>query len=68
MDENAARGIELHPEALPYDESPQNNIPGNGEGILIGGEGGAASSYTNVYDNVISDVMARDDVRAPCFW
>ena len=63
--DNAARGIQLYPDAQ-HTTIDHNIISGNGEGILIGGEGGAASSYTNVYDNVISDATARHDVES--FW
>jgi hypothetical protein len=61
--DNAARGIQLYPDAQ-HTTIDHNIISGNGEGILIGGEGGAASSYTNVYDNVISDATARHDVES----
>ncbi|HTX10912.1 MAG TPA: right-handed parallel beta-helix repeat-containing protein [Solirubrobacteraceae bacterium] len=60
---NAARGIQLYPDAQ-HTTIDHNIISGNGEGILIGGEGGAASSYTNVYDNVISDATTRHDVES----
>jgi len=60
---NAARGIQLYPDA--QDTTIDHNIiDDNGEGILIGGDGGAASSYTNVYDNIISDATVRHDVES----
>jgi parallel beta-helix repeat protein len=62
---NAARGIQLYPDA-ENTTIDHNIISGNGEGILIGGEGGAASSNTNVYDNVISDATTRHDVES--YW
>jgi hypothetical protein len=61
--DNAARGIQLYPDAQRT-TIDHDIISGNGEGILIGGEGGAASSYTNIYDNVISDATARHDVES----
>jgi Right handed beta helix region len=63
--DNAARGIQLYPDAQ-HTTIDHNIISGNGEGILIGGADGSASSYTNVYDNVISDATARHDVES--FW
>jgi Right handed beta helix region len=60
---NAARGIQLYPDAQ-HTTIDHNIISGNGEGILIGGDGGSASSYTNVYDNIISDATARHDVES----
>jgi Right handed beta helix region len=61
--DNAARGIQLYPDAQ-HTTIDHNIISGNGEGILIGGEGGKASSFTNVFDNVISDARARHDVES----
>ena len=43
-----------------------NIIDGNGEGILIAGADGVASSYTNVYDNIISNATERHDVES--YW
>jgi hypothetical protein len=60
---NAARGIQLYPDAQ-HTTIDHNIISGNGEGILIGGGDGSASSYTNVYDNIISDATARHDVES----
>jgi Right handed beta helix region len=62
---NAARGIQLYPDA--QDTTIDHNIiDDNGEGILLAGDDGAASSGTNVYDNIISDATARHDVES--FW
>jgi Right handed beta helix region len=61
--DNAARGIQLFPDAQ-HTTIDHNIISGNGEGILIGGGDGSASSYTNVYDNIISDATARHDVES----
>jgi Right handed beta helix region len=63
--DNAGRGIQLYPDAQNT-TIDHNIIDENGEGILIAGEGGAASSYTNVYDNVISNATVRHDVET--FW
>jgi Right handed beta helix region len=62
---NADRGIQLYPDAQST-TIDHNIIDDNGEGILIAGEGGAASSYTDVYDNVISNAALRHDVES--FW
>jgi hypothetical protein len=63
--DNAARGIQLYPDAQ-HTTIDHNIIDGNGEGIIISGEGGNASSYTNVYDNVISNSVLRHDVES--YW
>jgi hypothetical protein len=63
--DNAARGIQLYPDAQ-HTTIDHNIIDDNGEGILIAGEGGTASSYTNVYDNIISNATTRHDVET--FW
>jgi hypothetical protein len=60
---NADRGIQLYPEA-DYTTIDHNIIDGNGEGIIISGTGGVASSYTNVYDNVLSNATQRHDVES----
>jgi hypothetical protein len=62
---NADRGIQLYPEAIGT-TIDHNIIDDNGEGILIAGTDGVASSYTNVYDNVISNANQRHDVES--FW
>jgi parallel beta-helix repeat protein len=62
---NADRGIQLYPEA-DYTTIDHNIIDDNGEGIIISGADGAASSYTNVYDNIISDANVRHDVES--YW
>jgi hypothetical protein len=62
---NADRGIQLYPEALGT-TIDHNIIDDNGEGILISGAEGVASSDTNVYDNVISDANVRHDVES--YW
>ena len=62
---NAARGIQLYPDAQ-HTTIDHNIIDGNGEGILISGEGGLASSYTNVFDNILSDATVRHDIES--YW
>jgi Right handed beta helix region len=62
---NADRGIQLYPEALGT-TIDHNIIDDNGEGILISGAEGVASSDTNVYDNVISNANQRHDVES--YW
>ena len=60
---NAARGIQLYPDAQ-YTTIDHNIIDGNGEGIIVSGEGGQASSHTNIYDNVLSNARTRHDVES----
>ena len=62
---NAARGIQLYPDAQ-HTTIDHDIIDDNAEGIMISGEGGQASSYTNVYDNIISNATVRHDVES--FW
>ena len=62
---NAARGIQLYPDAQ-HTTIDHNVIDDNGEGIIISGADGVASSYTNVYDNIISNATARHDVES--YW
>ena len=61
----AARGIQLYPDAQ-HTTIDHNVIDDNGEGIIISGADGVASSYTNVYDNIISNATARHDVES--YW
>ncbi len=63
--DNADRGIQLYPEA-DGTTIDHNIIDDNGEGILIAGAEGVASSYTNVYDNIISNANQRHDVES--YW
>jgi hypothetical protein len=60
---NADRGIQLYPDAQ-YTTIDHNIIDDNGEGILVAGGYGAASSHTNVYDNAITNATMRHDVEA----
>lgn len=60
---NADRGIQLYPEA-DYTTIDHNVIDGNGEGIIISGTDGVASSHTNVYDNILSNATVRHDVES----
>jgi Right handed beta helix region len=60
---NADRGIQLYPEA-DYTTIDHNIIDGNGEGIIISGTDGVASSHTNVYDNILSNATQRHDVES----
>ncbi len=63
--DNAARGIQLYPDAQ-HTTIAHNIIVGNGEGILISGANGAASSYTNIEDNILSGATVRHDVES--YW
>ena len=62
---NADRGVQLYPDAQ-HTTIDHNIIDDNGEGIIISGADGYASSYTNVYDNIISDASVRHDVES--YW
>ncbi len=62
---NAARGIQLYPDAQ-YTTIDHNVIDDNGEGIIVAGEDGSASSHANVYDNVLSNATSRHDVES--YW
>jgi hypothetical protein len=61
--DNAARGIQLYPEA-DYTTIDHNIIDSNGTGIIISGTDGVASSYNDIYDNVISNATQRHDVES----
>jgi hypothetical protein len=61
--DNAARGIQLYPDAQ-YTTIDHNIIDDNGEGIIVSGEGGQASSHTNIYDNILSNARLRHDVES----
>jgi hypothetical protein len=62
---NADRGIQLYPEAIGTTVD-HNIIDDNGEGIIISGANGVASSDTDVYDNVLSNANVRHDVES--YW
>ena len=62
---NADRGIQLYPDAQ-HTTIDHNIIDDNGEGIIISGAGGVASSYTNIYDNILSNADVRHDVES--YW
>ena len=61
--DNAARGIQLYPDAQ-YTTIDHNIIDGNGEGIIISGEGGTASSHTNIFENIVSNSTVRHDIQS----
>ncbi len=62
---NADRGIQLYPDAVGT-RVDHNIIDDNGEGIIISGADGSASSDTNVYDNILSNANVRHDVES--YW
>ncbi len=62
---NADRGIQLYPDAFGT-MVDHNIIDDNGEGIIISGANGVASSDTNVYDNILSNANIRHDVES--YW
>jgi Right handed beta helix region len=61
--DNAARGIQLYPDAQ-YTTIDHNIIDGNGEGIIISGTGGKASSHTDIFDNIVSNSRVRHDIES----
>jgi hypothetical protein len=61
--DNAARGIQLYPDAQ-YTTIDHNIIDGNGEGIIISGSGGKASSHTTILDNIVSNSTVRHDIQS----
>jgi Right handed beta helix region len=61
--DNAARGIQLYPDA-DYTTIDHNVIDDNGEGIIISGSGGHASSHTDIYDNIVSNSRVRHDIES----
>jgi hypothetical protein len=63
--DNADRGVQLFPNAQRTNVS-YNTIDGNGEGILISGDSGFASSGNVVERNVITNSKIRDNVET--FW
>jgi Right handed beta helix region len=61
--DNAARGIQLYPDAQ-YTTIDHNIIDGNGEGIIISGSGGKASSHTDIVDNIVSNSTVRHNIQS----
>jgi Right handed beta helix region len=61
--DNAARGIQLYPDAQ-YTTIDHNIIDGNGEGIIVSGEDGMASSHTNIYFNIVSNSRVRHNIES----
>ena len=62
--DNADRGIQLYPDSQGA-QIYGNVIDGNGEGIIISGDGDTASSGNVIHDNVISDSKVRWNVESP---
>src|SRR5947209_15544188 len=60
---NADRGIQLYPDAQGTTVD-HNVIDGNGEGIIFSGDNGYASSYSNVYDNLLTNARIRHDAES----
>ncbi len=61
--DNVDRGIQLYPDAR-FAHVYGNMIDGNGEGIIISGDGGTASSGNLVEGNVISNSNLRWNVES----
>jgi parallel beta-helix repeat protein len=61
--DNADRGIQLYPNAQRT-EIAGNVIDGNGQGIIISGAGGTATSGTRVHHNVITNPRLRASVES----
>ena len=61
--DNADRGVQIYPDAQGT-EVYRNVIDGNGEGIVISGDGTTASSNTDVHHNVISNSKERWNIES----
>jgi hypothetical protein len=61
--DNAARGIQLYPDAQ-HTTIDHNIIDDNGEGIIVSGEGGHASSHTMIFDNIVSNSRVRHNIES----
>jgi hypothetical protein len=61
--DNADRGVQVYPDAQNT-QIVDNVIDGNGEGIVISGDGTTASSGTVVHQNVISNSTVRWNVES----
>ncbi|HJZ60739.1 MAG TPA: right-handed parallel beta-helix repeat-containing protein [Miltoncostaeaceae bacterium] len=61
--DNVDRGVQLYPDAQGTLVA-NNVIDGNGEGVIISGEGGLASSGSVVRDNVITNSTIRNNVES----
>jgi parallel beta-helix repeat protein len=63
--DNADRGIQLYPNAQRTHVA-ENTVDGNGEGVMISGTGGFASSDNVIERNVITNSKIRDNVES--YW
>ena len=61
--DNADRGVQIYPDAQGT-QVYRNVIDGNGEGIVISGDGNTASSNTDVHHNVISNSKERWNIES----
>ena len=61
--DNADRGVQIYPDAQGT-QVYRNVIDGNGEGIVISGDGTTASSDTDVHHNVISNSRERWNIES----
>jgi hypothetical protein len=61
--DNADRGVQLYPSAQ-HTTIVNNVIDGNGEGVIVSGSSGLASSDNLVANNVISNAAMRYDVES----
>ena len=61
--DNADRGVQIYPDAQGT-EVYRNVIDGNGEGVVISGDGTTASSNTDVHHNIISNSKERWNIES----
>jgi parallel beta-helix repeat protein len=61
--DNAARGIQLYPNAVNTTVSG-NIIDGNGEGLIFGGDNGVSSNHNLVTRNIITNSKLRSGVES----
>jgi hypothetical protein len=63
--DNADRGLQLYPNAQRTHVA-QNTIDGNGEGVMVSGTDGYASSDNVIEHNLITNSKIRDNIES--FW
>ncbi len=61
--DNADRGVQLYPDA-DGSRIASNVIDGNGVGVMIAGDGAAASDENTIESNIITNSLIHDNVEA----